>query len=401
MPYVKNDWKNTSTGGTPITAERLNKMETQYDAAMTDTQSALAGKLDVTAAATTYAEKPSFNPIRPSGKVDVVGDGEIVANLRKWAFANGTDDTNAIQDCLSAVQAAGGGRVLAPTGDYTHVSNGIPRWVILEGHGYRTRFIRKANSPAQHQFTLLNANVEFAGLRHLTVHGNKSAQTEAADCINFDNTGGSFSFYDPSLVLEHVVMYLSKGRGAYISAGGRESKFYNVRAQGSDGHGMEILATDTVMTALTAAASGGTGLVLRGTNSRFVGIKAFGGLGTGIGLFGQRNTLSASEAQDNEGSGYLVTGNDNQLLGAIADSNGFGHLSDGFAGFEFQDTQYTLLRGSAMDRKPTKSQAYGMKFVGTNTFFDGAVMAHDNATSNKTGTIGSGRLFVNGFSTPL
>jgi hypothetical protein len=354
-----------------------------------------------------YADLPSFNLIRPSGRVETVGDGELFANLRKWAFANGTDDTNAIQDCVDTVRAAGGGTILAPTGDYTAVQTKMPRWTRIKGHGYRTRFIRKANSPeGTHQFVLADTSSEFTGLESITIHGNASNQQYDADGINYNNgTGeGSFSFYDPNHRITNVVVYLIRGNGVVTASSCRHTMMDDVRTQGVTGVGFDLSATDAEGLKLVAAESGKTGIILRGTNGRWTMLKSFGsgkrgivGDRNGIYIRGDRNTISTIEAQDNDGHGFLITASASSIEGAIADSNGRGVYGEGF---HFDGAANTLFSGQAFDRQGVagRTQQRGAGFAGSMPNFDGRLSAFDNVAGNITGAPTSGRLVVNGVS---
>jgi hypothetical protein len=352
-----------------------------------------------------YADLPAFNLIRPTGRVETVGDGELFANLRKWAFANGTDDTNAIQDCLNTVNAAGGGTVLAPTGDYTHVQTRMMEWTRIKGHGYRTRFMRKAKSPeGMHQFVLDNSSVEFTGLESITIHGQASAQDYDADGINYDNAGGSFSFYDPNHRISNVVVYLTRGNGVVTASSCRHTMLDDVRTQGVTGVGFDLSATDAEGVKLVAAESGKTGIILRGTNGRWTMLKSFGsgkrgieGDRNGIYIRGARNTISTAEAQDNDGHGFLIVAPFTSLEGAIADSNGKGVYGEGF---HFDGAPNMLFSGQAFDRQglASRTQQRGAGFVGSLPNFDGRLSSADNVAGHITGTPTSGRLVVNGVS---
>jgi hypothetical protein len=326
---------------------------------------------------------------------------ELVYNvLDHGAYGNGTsnDDTAGINAAITAAAAAGGGIVYLPPRDYSATQIRMKSKVRLMGAGWRTRIIQRTGTSG-HLVILDTASVEMTVVSDLQLHGNKDNQTQANDALNYDNTGGSFSFYDPNHIIERVLVYIPKGNGITLSAACRESKLTTVFVTGADASGFNLSATDSVAVGCTSGSAGGSGWIVGGSNSRLVGCKSFGsgrlavsGDMNGFRVTGRRIALEACEAQDNGDHGYIVSGLSTALVtfnACIADSNGQTAAGNGF---QLANSTHISMYGClAFDRNTvgSRKQRYGVSYSGTCSTLAVHVLSSANVTGDVSGTPGT------------
>jgi hypothetical protein len=330
-----------------------------------------------------------------------VGQGEVVYNvLDHGAYGNGTsnDDTVGINAAITAAATAGGGIVYLPARDFSVTQIRMKSRVRLTGAGWETRIIQRTGTSG-HLVILDAPSTEMTVVSDLQLHGNKDNQTDANDALNYDNTGGSFSFYDPNHIIERVLVYIPKGNGIVLSAACRESKLTTVFVTGADATGFVLNATDSVAVGCTSGSAGRSGWVVNGANSRLIGCKSFGsgrlavaGDMTGFRITGRRIAVQACEAQDNNEHGFIVSGLSTALItfnACIADSNGQTAAGNGF---QFANSTHITANGClAFDRNDvgSRKQRYGVSYSGTCSTMDVRVLSSANVTGDVTGTPGT------------
>jgi hypothetical protein len=171
--------------------------------------------------------------------------------------------------------------------------------------------------------TLDSVNVERAHFDHCTVNGNKGGIAGAGRGVVIDNTGGTFEYNDPSIVVTDTIVKNTGGDGVWVSGRSRATRMDRVRVEKAGGDGFVINAVDSFFNSIESGGAAGYGLDLEGANTRIVDSKFWFSDLSGVLVHGVRNTLVGVESQDNLQHGFEITLGKNVLQGTQADSNGW------------------------------------------------------------------------------
>lgn len=278
------------------------------------------------------------------------------------------DNAAAIQTCIDAAYAAGGGDVLVPAGTWYSGQIKMKTRVRLVGTGWGSCLKLKANT----DFIVLDnpAASDQVEIRDLRIDGNKGAQTTGGDGIKFTTstvTTGPFpsGFNNPRHRLIRVMVHNIHGNGFNLTgdanAGAVETT--GCHAYHCDGAGFVTNAPDSVFTDCDSGQSGTYGFWDTSGQNRFIGCKGWnsGRLdatnGDGFRIIG-RGTMAGCTAQDNARHGFLFQSAVNEIAtGLVADSNGVTTAGDGV---HLDTATACYIEVTAYDRQGVPTQQYGV-----------------------------------------
>lgn len=396
MTYSKQTWNDYSTGGTPISADRLNHMEDGIAASDTGITAHLADTVDAhDASAISLLDAGGyFTATTVEGALAEIKTGDRPRALSTFAGVVGdgvTDDTAAIQAAIDT-----GIPIIVGRNTHLVTQLRLNSKTRLEGFGYDSWFKQKASTTGP-LFILNNGNVEQTVLRNLRINGNKTVQSASNAGIYYDNTGFSGTYSDPAHIIENVIVEQCKGNGVQLLGKASECQLANVFVYLCDGAGFYVDWADNHFRNCVASNNGQAGFHLTSlaSNSRFAGCKAFfngaamaATTDRGEGFYfasASGNELAACEAQDNYGHGFgFSSAFDNVLTACGADSNGqFASLTTS-AGFYFLGSSRNKVQGYSKNRSGKTTQQYGTYLdftTGTNTANDINIAVLGNTTS--------------------
>jgi len=276
------------------------------------------------------------------------------------------DDTEAINNAIMDTFNNGGGFVLIPASRFQVTQIKHKKGVVLTGLGWKSTLFQRGNSNMD-VIVFDTPNEEWAEIRNLSINGNKIGQSSGGG-INLDNSGGSgFSFYDPVIKVDNVLIMNTKGDG-FTLGGTREARVTTTFVYGADGNGFYVTATDCFFGFSTAANTGLHGWRLNTPNTRFATCKAYGngridasGNGDGFFVTGHRHNFTNCEVQDAGRHGFHIYGGSNNIVeGLMCDSNG-NRYSGSSAGIQLANSaSNNKISGHALNRTGYIYQKYGL-----------------------------------------
>lgn len=342
---------------------------------------------------------------------------------------DGVDDQveiNAAIDLIKSLtpsQGVTGGRVLL-LGPRFNTSNSVilKSYVTLEGEGWYRTAIRSQSTWSgaalsgivQLDNTGGTTPTEWTTLRHLSIDGNKAAQTTVATRgLNYTVSATTgFTYNDTVHAVDFVRIIDTPDDGIRLSGPNvRANRFSNIRIERPDAAGLRTDAADSHFHNIDIGSAGTSGFFINGaTNHRWTNCKAYfcgrlqtiptsrsGSSVTGSGwrIEGPRNSLSSCEAQDCVGHGFVVGSNHNTLVGCISDSNSWKSASanlgnaDGF--YVENDVHFAAIQGCwAIEKNEGGrgyNQGYGI-FVSTSTPLSSNLIIDVVCDANVTGNYG-------------
>lgn len=356
MAYTKQTWANGPTGGTPLSAARLQHIEDGL------------GQLDAASAAAVFLDSRGYIP-----HAQVVG--EVYDARRSGVVVGDTGDNTAqLADAVQTVSAAGGGILQLPPG----ITRGVLRLrsgVYAKG---ASRLASTLKSPAGVNtpvVALFDARQEQVGLSDLTIHGNRADPARTGSTTahgvwiqNDAATNGPFAsginnpyHFFSNLFIRDVYLDGFRAEGDVFGGG---LDVLGVTTYFCDRYGFYSTTPDSQWERCVAGQSGQQGFRLSDSNSRHVNCKSwFSGrldANNGDGFYlvdALRVDLIACEAQDNQRHGFsLLRAALCTIAEADADSNGTGVTG---AGFSLNDSRQNRITGKAFDRVPNQPPLQG------------------------------------------
>ena len=279
------------------------------------------------------------------------------------------DNTKRINDAIGNQSVLGGGDLIVPApgpASVFYVDQLVWfSYVRLVGVGRWASRLRSAS--AVDMCVLSDVNQEQCGIANLLLDGNGVG----GGAVKFDNTGGvGFtqlgSFPRHELVGVGAKLFNADGISVLGAVGGhfleRCASYFN------NGHGFNVGAPDSIVSACDSGQSGLYGFTDGGAN-RYVGCKAWlsgrvtpaTGAGFRIRLY---SMASGCHSQDNAQHGFDFFNATNAVgSGLFADSNGRGAVG---YGYNLVGAQGCQVQGTANDRQGVPTQALGVN-IGTGT----------------------------------
>lgn len=317
---------------------------------------------------------------------------------------SGTDDTARIQSALDAqastsmpgmnlqnssgtfqggAAAPGGGRVVLGPGVWI-VSNLILRHrSALMGVGHGTVIRQKAASTGALIYNQRDTSVhaKYCSIRHLTLDGNKAAQSNANNGIHLTgNTTNNYNDpldedYDEAHVIENVYVLKTKGHGIRLEGAGA-NRVHSVRVLRADGYGIWP-GQDNHLSLLDIGWSGLAGMFLDSESCTVTNAKCwFSGQvtpsqGQGFYITGDSGSFSCLNSQDNTAQGYLFDSAYGVIAqGLLADSNSR-NASGTYYAVDVFNSQYCLIEAVARNRFNSGGPGtLGLKHSGGSTLND-------------------------------
>ena len=226
-------------------------------------------------------------------------------------FDGVTDDTDAIDEAIQRVAAAGGGRVTLPAAP-TRVRYIHARSMVEIVGSWPGTVIRPVAGTTGALYALADPGVSRTALRGVWLSGLGWSSPDLLDGIVLDNTGRAGGADEH--VLEDVRVANFSGRGCVV----REANVVNVAR-------------------LRVFANGGDGLVIDAADGNYIQVTASANHGHQVALLGHANRIAASKAGSDNGvtggSGLLIAGHSNEVSAVQLQGCGsHGIVIDGAAG---------------------------------------------------------------------
>jgi hypothetical protein len=336
----------------------------------------------------------AYAPPTSSATRTVAAAGSSLVGRSNYT-CDGTADDVEINAAITAASAAGGGKVLLSEGTFTLAAAVQMRSKVdLVGQGWGS-ILSAVASLNGNMVTLQNTSAGEFFIRSLAIDGNKASQASGGG-INFDWSGGSFTYGGATCGLEQVFVRKTKGDAITLKRtdGGNNWYANSVFVHSPDGIGFNLQASDgqwancaSEKTGLQGWQIGGTGACNHLTNC----IAADAGqitasVGTGFKLSSGRIQLTGCFSQHNSLHGIWVLNNDTTLVGCHADSNSYANGSANASGFYVEtSTLRTIMSGChSYDTAAggSRTQAYGYYLNGTcDNVLIGNSVAYNNVTA--------------------
>jgi hypothetical protein len=284
MAYARQTWADYPSGGTPVSAERLNHIE--------------AGITDLEA-----VTLPASYVARGALMLDPVVEHGAVGDFS-------TDDTVALQSTLDDLSAAGGGLMfIRPNRNFTNTGLTIPSYCGIVGTGVRSMMSLKAGS-TNHMLSLATPTTVYTTIAGVYLGGNSANQTVPTDIIHLDQTGASASIV-PNHTIRNVWTHASKGNGVYLGLYTRNTVVEDLRIDASDQAGLALAGADSKLLNVDVSQSGTEGVSITGSAYLLSNIKSWyngrlDGAGSGFLIAGSTIQIVGGHSQDNPGSGFKM-----------------------------------------------------------------------------------------------
>lgn len=290
-----------------------------------------------------------------------------------------TEINSAIDQLAGTVPAQGspGGRVQLLGPRFNVAASIIGKsYITLAGINRFYTDIRAAgNFVGTEMFRLSSVNDEFVGVQDLRLNG---AYVAGISGVAIDNTGGTFSFADPSHTFKDLYINGTMVHGFWTKGNCRATEVQNVRVIDPGIHGFFVESPDSNFVQCQTGSAGSHGFHVASSNCRFAACKAWysgngdGTVGNGFHVPNPRNEFAACEAQDNACHGFYIGSRLNTFASCIADSNAWystnptqnANLWDGFH-IATGAGQIGMSACIAMDKNESArgfKQRYGLNF---------------------------------------
>lgn len=289
-----------------------------------------------------------------------------------------TNDTTAIQNCINAVAALGGGIAQLSAGTASVTGLTLKSNVWLRGMGWNTTTLYLRNSSNTHVVKNyvsadgVEANAQRVRLSDVYIDGNKSNNASGGhgvflSCFPLSTKATNDVWFDPHNLVHNVYVANCKQSGVWAE-GRSEMKFYGVVSNRCDQYGFRC-PYDSFLTNCTASYAGLTGFYCIETNCMMTACKAFlcgqitAGSGHGFRIY---NTVASGcvdcIAQDNLANGFVLESlYGGWLTGCSADSNSVSSAGS-FVGYDLFDAHYCKIVGcDAHDRRNDGVNTYQTK----------------------------------------
>lgn len=179
--------------------------------------------------------------------VSLNSDGSIkyTYNVKDYgALGDGaTDDTSAINDAITACNAAGGGIVTIPEGTYIIGSGGVvlKSNVILRGVGYSSS-LKLKDATTANVIYYPGSQISRAGIEYLQVDGNKSGQSNGVDLEQYGvAVNGSDCWMD------HVWIHDTQRSATFLTGPRWDISHVYVKDAGKAGAGGSIIGRSGIV----------------------------------------------------------------------------------------------------------------------------------------------------------